>query len=255
MPSSVTSDRDYLEIVANNNTLVSATSHAGDADGVFPNTVSPTNDSVTDYAGSTTVTHSLGLVPMVRAFRDSDKNGRLYSTIRWTSGAYLADSGGATLLTLSTTTTTKLIITSGSSVADVPVYYRIYRFGTKGFTSDSSIDKIFTKGSGSKTMTAAADSDLPVTSTDTVAHGQGEKIFWSLEFSEDQTNWYKEGSLVFGAPDTASGPPGGPYARNYYFTAYGSTDATNFYITYVHNYTSQKTIYVRYVLDYIGTAV
>src|SRR5688572_32959683 len=100
MPSSVTSDRDYLEIVKNNNTLVSATSHNGDADGVYPQTVSPTGNSATDYQGSTTITHSIGSIPLVRAFCDSDKNGRLYSTIRWTSGDYLADVGGATLLTV-----------------------------------------------------------------------------------------------------------------------------------------------------------
>lgn len=253
--SSVTSDRAYLQIVKNNNTVVSATSHGGDADGTFFSTTSPTGDPLADYAGSATITHSIGSVPLVRAFYDPGKNGRLYNTIRWTTGANLNTASGATLLTLSNTTTTKLIITSGSSISDVPVYYRIYKFGTLGFTSDAAIDKIFTNATTTKTLSAAAGSNSPVGATDTIAHLAGEKIFWSLQFSLDQTNWYKEGSILFGGPDTSTGPPGGPYANYYYATAYGSADATNFYVSYINCFTSQQTIYTRYVLDYIGATV
>lgn len=248
MASSVTSDRDYLEIVTNGNTTVSATSIGGEPDGVYPYTV-----DYGSYSGSTTITHNLGSVPIVRGFFDSDKNGRIYNTIRWSSGpSYLADKAAPLLITQSTTTTTKLIINAQGTVTNVPVFYRIYRFGTEGFTSDSGIDKIFDKGSDLETVGAAASSSDPIESTNTIAHGQGEKIFWTLEFSLDQSNWYREGSILFGDPDTSTGPPGGPYANYYYVTAYGSSDATNFYITYVHNYATSKTIYTRYVWDYIN---
>lgn len=252
MVSAVTTDRDYLEIVKNDNSLVSATSIGGDTDGISPQTV--VSYGATTYSGSSTVTHSLGSVPIVRAFYDSDKNGRLYNTTRWTSGFnYMQTVDSAPqLLTLSTTNTTKLIIANANSISDVPVYYRIYKFGTKGFTTDSSIDKIFHKDTDSATVSAAAFSDQPVASTNTLPHGQAEKIFWTLEYSVDQTNWYRGGSLLFGSPDTTSGPAGGPYSFYYYVTAYGSADATNFYVTYVHNYPTSKTIYTRFVWDYIN---
>jgi hypothetical protein len=246
--SSLTSDRDYLEIVANGNTTVSATSVGGDADGVFPRTV-----DYGSYSGGVTITHNIGEVPIVRGFFDSAKNGRLYNTIRWSSGSsYLADKAAPLLITQSTTTTTRLIINAQSSVTGVPVYYRIYRFGTKGVTSDASIDKIFGKRSDAQTVSTAVSSSDPVEVTATIPHGQAEKIFWTLEFSDDQINWYREGAPVFGAPDTGSGPPGGPYANYYYFVAYGSSDATNFYVTYVHNYSTSKTIYTRFTWDYIN---
>lgn len=248
MVSSLTSDRDYLEVVTNSSTTVSATSIAGDPDGVYPRTV-----DYGSYSGSTTITHSLGDVPIVRAFFDSDKNGRLYNTIRWSSGSsYLADKAAPLLITQSTTSATKLIINAQSSTSNIPVYYRIYRFGTKGVTSDAAIDKIFNKSSDNKAVGAAASSSDPVEGNSTIPHGQGEKIFWTLEFSDNQTDWYREGALVFGSPDTGTGPPGGPYANYYYYVAYGSADATNFYVTYVHNYPTSKTIYTRFVWDYIN---
>jgi hypothetical protein len=246
---SITSARDYLEIVLNDNVNVSATVVGGDADGVFPATVTPGT-----YSGSTTLTHNIGSVPITRIFYDSDKNGTLYNTIRWTDGLfYLGSVVAPQGLVVNTTTTTKLLINAPSSVSNVPIYYRVYRFGDKSVTSEELIDKIFDKGTSSRTITAASDSDTPKLATDTIPHNQGEKIFWSLEFAESANGpWYKEGTLLFGDPDTSSGPPGGPYARYEYKTAYGYADATNFYVNYVHNHTSSQTIYVRYVWDFIN---
>lgn len=250
MTESVTSDRDYLEIASDNNgsnILVSATTIGGSIDGVIPQTIAQGS-----YSGSTSVTHNLLTIPVVRAFYDSDKNGKLYNTTRFDNGgAYLSYVSAPQLLTVSTTLATKFVINAFSSVSDVPVFYRIYNFGTKGFTSGSRIDKIFHKGTSSKTVGAAPNSDTPVLATDTLPHGQGEQIFWTLQFSTDQTNWYREGTPLFGAADTTSGPPGGPYARYFYHVAYGYADATNFYVNYVHNYGTSQTIYVRFVQDYI----
>lgn len=250
MTSSITSDRVYLPIVLKTGlkpALVSATIVSGDADGVIPQTIAQGS-----YSGSKTVLHNVGSIPLVRAFYDSDKNGKIYSTVRFDASGYLGYASAPQLLTLNTPTTTKLIINAFSSVSDVPVYYKIYRFGTKGLTSDEEIDKIFGKGTNNNTVSAAVGSDVPVLATSTIPHNAGELIMWELEFAESSTGpWYKAGTPLFGAADTASGPPGGPYARYFYKTAYGYADSTNFYINYVHNYASPQTIYTRFVQDYM----
>lgn len=249
MTSSITSDRVYLPIVLKSGltpALVSASSIGGDADGIFPKT--PAQGS---YSGSVMLTHNIGSIPLVRAFYDSDKNGKIYCTPRYDTSAYLGYVSAPQLLTLSTTTTTKLVINAFSAVSNVPVYYKIYRFGTKGFTSDEEIDKIFHHGTNNLTVGAAASSNAPSLGTVTIPHGQGELIGWELEFSDDQTNWYKQGTPLFGVADTSSGPPGGPYARYFYKTAYGYADSTNFYINYVHNYSTSQTLYARFVQDYL----
>jgi len=249
MTSSVTSDRVYLPIVNKSGLtpeLVSATAVGGDADGIFPKTLAQGT-----YSGSTTITHNVGSIPLVRAFYDSDKNGKIYCTTRFDTSGYLGYASAPQLLTVNTSTTTKLIINAFSAVSNIPVYYKIYRFGTKGFTSDEEIDKIFDHDVDSKTVSAAANSNAPSLGTSTILHDQGELIGWELEFSDDQDNWYKQGTPLFGAADTASGPPGGPYARYFYKTAYGYTDSTNFYINYVHNYPTNQTMYARFVWDYM----
>lgn len=248
MPSSITSDRDYLELVDHDDITLSASSNQPDSDGQLPQTI--LSDHPFDVGSGVTVTHNIGSIPIVRLFYDPDKNGKLYSTPRFTTGDYLAQASGPRVFPVSTSTATKILMNAPSSVTNIPVHYRIYKFGTKGFTSDTEIDKIFNKGTADASTSAAADSLSPVLATDTIPHGQGEQILWKLQFSDDQVNWYDEGNLLFGGADTSSGPPGGPYARYYYKTAYGYADSTNFYVNYVHNHPSGQTLYVRFVWEY-----
>ncbi len=240
MTSSLTSDRDYLEILTDGDVTISTGD--SDSDAEFPNTA---------FAGAVygvyTVMHNLGSIPLVRAFYDPDKDGTLYNTRR------VDDIGTIEpwLTTVSTTTTTKLIINSGSSGTAIPVYYRLYRFGDKSVTSDERIDKIFAvEPSVSVDLGAAASSSASESTILTIPHGQGEAVLNTLRFSEDNSEWHSAGSAIFGGFDTASGPPGGPYARIFYTTAMGYSDATNFYIEFRHNHPTPKTIYASYALDY-----
>lgn len=242
MTQSITSDRDYLEIVTDGDITISTS--GSDADGTaFSTARAGTNNGVT------TITHSIGSIPIVRAFYDPAKNGTLYNCARYNNIAHMAYDD-PWLITVSTTTTTKLIIESNSAQTNIPVYYRIYRFGNNSITSDERIDKIFSVDYDNEIVAAAASSDSPVRQTNTIPHGQTAAPLWTLEFSLDQSSWHSEGSLIITGPDTASGPPGGPYARYFYTTAYGSSDATNFYISYINNNLSSQTIYSRYALDY-----
>lgn len=248
MVSSLTSDRDYLELLLRGDFSMDANvTPPSDTDGVFPQTVL---DPGLAYGTSALIIHNIGTIPIVRAWYDSDKNGRLYNTPRHTTGGYLAIAQRPQIMTISTTTTTKILSISPVSETSIPVHYRIYRFGTKGVTSDENIDKIFGKGVHSQAIGGAADSFSPVTASTTIAHGQGEQILWKLQFSVDQSTWYNEGAYLFGAADTSTGPPGGPYTNFYYETAYASADATNFYVVYVHNYPTTRTIYTRWVWEY-----
>lgn len=248
MPPSITTDRDYLEIVDSNDLFLTATSAQSDADGQYPHTVMVGDSTV---GTSVPINHNIGSIPIVRVFYDPDKNGTLYNTARFTTGDYTAEVSGPRVFHVSTAATTKILMNAPSSISNVPVYYRIYKFGDKGVSTDYAIDNIFAKGTDSETLGAAADSTLPVMSVNTIAHGLGEQILWKLQFSESPTGpWYDEGNLLFGAPDTTSGPPGGPYERYFYKTAYGYANATNFYISYLHNYGSGQTIYTRFVWEY-----
>ncbi len=235
MSSSVTSDKDYLKIFDDGPITVS-TVGGGDADA----------DLLAVESGSETITHNIEDVPMVRAFYDPEDNGM------WYDSPADGDNFATCWLTLSsTTTTTKLIINSLDPQTDIPVFYRIYDLGDRSFTSDDRIDKIFRKDDDlSDTVDAAADSASPETTTITIPHGQGEVVNWTLQFSEDGSTWSNGGSRLNGAPDTTSGPPGGPYSFNFYTIAYGKCDDTNFYIVLRSNYDSEKTIFLRYALDY-----
>lgn len=254
MSTSITSDRDYLELVSFGDTTINATSNpASDSDSHWLQT-GHFIDGSSNYGNGQTITHSIGSVPIVRVWFDSDKNGRLYNTMRFRGGdafgVDIAIEDAPHVISVSTTSTTKLLTLAKSSTSNIPIHYRIYRFGTKGVTSDEQIDKIFDSGSHNRTISAAADSSIPTAATTTIAHGQGEQILWKLQFSNNGTTWYDEGTPIYGAADTSSGPPGGPYARYYNEIAYGSADSTNFYITYIHNYPSSRTIYTRWVWEY-----
>src|SRR5688572_24856645 len=127
MSSSVTSDNDYLKIHDDDEITID-TVGGGDADA----------DLIATHSGSATITHNLGIVPMVRLFFDPQKDGV------WHDSA--ADGANIPWLTRSVTTTTmKPIINSLGAETDIPVFYRMYDLGDESVTSDERIDKIFAK--------------------------------------------------------------------------------------------------------------
>lgn len=239
---SITSDKDYLKIAADGTITISANAAVG-ADSTFP--ADPSQPSL---AGSTTITHGLGSLPLVRAFWDKAKNNTWYN-------AYCTPMGTKVdpwLKVLTTTDTLKLIMnTDGAAKTNIPVYYRIYDLTSHSFSSDERIDKIFKKDTANKIVATAISSLDPAYASLIIPHGQAEAPIFSIQFSEDNSHWYQEGTQIVGGFDTTSGPPGGPYARYYYTSAYAAVDATNLYLYFESNYdTGPKTIYVRYELDY-----
>lgn len=241
--NSVTSDRDYLEIIADGYTTLSATA-SGDADAAFP-----ANFLAEPNYGILTIDHNLGTVAMVRVFYDPDKNGTLYNTLKYTGGSYLAY-GTTYLSTANRTTQTKIILNASSAVTNIPIYYRVYSFDSiKSTTSDRKMDKIFLGDTGQATLGAAANSDTPTVTIQPIGHPYNEAVLNTLQFSEDAVTWYSAGNPLYGSADTTTGPPVGPYSRYFYTLATGYSDATTFYIRYEHNYATSKTIYVRYTLD------
>lgn len=240
---SATSDKDYLKIWNDNLESIS-TSAASDADFAFP------ADAFGGGAqqGIVTVNHLLGVVPMVRAFIDPGKNGLWYSS-QAVIGSTPID---PILLTLITTSQFKMCVQSGTSKTNIPVFWRLYQLGVNALDSDNRIDKIFSKSTPGYfiDLGAAASSASPVQSNTPIAHGQTDAPIWTMQFSDDGAHWYNDGNYIYGAPDTTSGPPGGPYARYFYMRAYAAGDATNFYVRVEHNYPGTKRFYVRWVLDY-----
>lgn len=240
---SVTSDKDYLEISEDGAITISADG-TPDSDSSYP--VDPFPPS--GFAGSTTVNHGLGTIPMVRAFWDAEKNGTWYSAFFFKNNIQI----DPWLKVISTTSTVKLIMNTNSEdpIEDIPVYYRIYKFGDKAITSDERVDKIFLKDSTSAVLPASVSSLNFTYNTLTIPHGMSVEVpIWSLEFSVDNENWYAEGTKIVGDFDTSSGPPGGPYARYYVTIVTGYIDDTNFYIQLEGNNASNVTVYVRYSLD------
>lgn len=240
---SLNSDFDYLKIHLNGSTTIDANS-------------TPTSNSTMPfapfpplgYADEISINHGLGYIPMYRLFWDPAKDGTLY-------GYYANPSGGRIdpWLTafVDTDNLTLVMNTDGIAKSDIPVYYRVYDNQGVAVNSDSGIDKVFLTGESSTSVPAAASSVTTNDVTITVPHGQTEAPFFTVQFSENNSDWYPMGVLIEGLFDTASGPMGGPYARRFYTSAYAYTDATNLYIVCQSNYTaSSKTIYVRYALDY-----
>jgi hypothetical protein len=233
---SLTSDRNYLSLIHKEDITMDA-SGSSDADFIFPNTY-----IFSSSRGVYQVTHNLGQVPFVRAYFAPAGNTRYYSY----------NEGDPQLITVSTTTTTKVGLLTLSSANNIPVHIRIYRFNPdKSFTSDEEIDKIFERdGTHQVAMASAPFSITPVETESTIPHTGGAEALATLQFSVDQTNWYSAGSQIFQGYDLASGPPGGPYARYYFTTAFASSDENSVYIKYRHNNPFAQTIYSRYVLDY-----
>lgn len=238
---SLTSDKDYLYIFQDGAITISANA-TPDADSTFP-----ADPDAPSLAGFTTINHGLGTVPLVRAFWDPAKNGVWYAN-KDLNNTGLPDPW---LKIISTTSVVKLIMnTNGAAKTNIPVFYRIYDFLNVAVNSDSKVDKIFKKDYQNGNVAASPGSSTINTTTLTLPHGAGEVPIWSLEFSEDQTNWYSEGRQIVGPFDTGSGPPGGPYARYYFTSASGYADSSNFFVRLQSNYGSVKTVYVRYALDY-----
>lgn len=243
---SLTSDFDYLKIHQDDTILVTTTTPT-DPDFTFP--TDPFGGFGSGGQGVVEIDHNLGAVPLVRAFIKS-ASGLWYSSYA-SIGFIQIDPN---LLTLVDTNKLKLCVNTGTSASNVPVFYRIYKPGTAAIDSDDRIDKIFLKSDPAApttiTLGAAADSEDPVQGVVPIAHNQNEDIIWTLQFSQDGSNWYNDGSFIYGPPDTNSGPPGGPYEFYYYCRAYGEGDTNNFYVRFEHNYPSTVTLYARWSLDY-----
>lgn len=238
---SLTSDKDYLKIFDDGEITINANA-APAADETFPS-----DAYATTLTGSKIITHNLGTPPLVRGFWDPLKSG-----VWWAAHAFPNSVEIDPFLNMIVDgSTLKLIMaTNGAAQTDIPVFYRIYDLGNVAVTSDSRIDKIFAKSQGSGSVAAAASSFSPKFTIVTIPHNQGEVPLWTLQFSEDNQNWYGENGKIIGAPDTTTGPPGGPYSVYFYTRAFGSADKNNFYIYLESNYLSTKTIYYRYSLDY-----
>ena len=236
MPKSLTSDHDYLKLKLQAETNVTVTA-ALDAD-AHPNA---------NAATATTVAHALGEIAFVRTWVDINKDGN------WHMAKYNIGTGSTFWASSSSTTSaTKVILNSdGTTTTAMPVYYKIYANGDNGFTSDELYDKIFAKGTSSSSI-AASGSSLTFTSTIiTIPHSGGEVPLPSIEFSEDNSDFYEGGSVIEGPPDTTTGPPGGPYSRYFLTLADAYADEDNIYITIYHNYASIRTVYIRYILEYV----
>lgn len=242
LKTSADSDKDYLKIFNDGQVTISANG-SPDADSTFP---ADPNEPF-GYSGSQTISHGLGVVPLVRAFINSNKDGRWYGSFRDEDAAQL----DPWLNFIVTTSQLKLIVNtnSGSHENNIPVFYRIYDLGEKALDSSERIDKIFKKDNGSASVGAFSFPTPGVTRV-TRAHNAGVAPLYTLQFSEDGSTWYNEGESIIGPPDTSSGPPGGPYSRYYRTRAYGSVDNNNMYISLVNDYETTKTIYYRYTLDY-----
>lgn len=251
---SITSDKDYLKIESQDTINISATG-TPDADSTFP-----VEAFAATWAGSALITHGLGATPLVRAFWDPGKNNRWWSSHAFppsTMGLFPFQEVDPFLQFIADTSTLKLIMgTNNAPVSNIPVFYRIYDLGQVAVTSDSPIDKIFFKQpSASGVAAAAPDSFDPTFTTITIPHPPNslqtnEVPIWTLQFSEDNANWYNENGKIVGPPDTDSGPPGGPYSIYFYTRVFCFCDSLNFYIVLESNYASSRTIFYRYSLDY-----
>lgn len=213
---------------------------APDSDSTFPYDMNaPT------LSGSLTINHNLGYVPLVRASWDPGKNDIWYNCFY----NYVVD---PRLKIIATSTYVKLMVgTDGAAKTNIPVFYRIYDTGNVAVTSDSAIDKIFLKGNTSGSVPLSGNSFTESELILTIPHSGGLPVpGFSLEFSEDQTNWYQEGMQIQGPWDTTTGPPGGPYSRFFFTACFGRIDANNLYIHLRNNYATAKTVYARYAVDY-----
>lgn len=246
---SLTSDKDYLKIHMDDMITINATG-VPDSDASYPNDFS---DFI--YANSVTINHNLGTIPLYRIFWDPNKNGRwfqVYAEPNASTGLFPSFAVNPLAVGLATTNQLKIIMGSKfAATSNIPVYYRIYNLGSVSANSDLRIDKVFSKQSGTSSNVGGAGSSFdPASSIITIPHGQSTWPLWTLQFSEDGTNWYGEGSRIYGPPDTSTGPPGGPYSVYYYTSVFAFADDSNFYVVLNNNYPSTKTLHYRYALDY-----
>jgi hypothetical protein len=248
---SLTDEKDYLKIVKTDHTQADADDASPDSDSTFPNDP----DAPFGFAGFRTIDHNLGYVPLVRGFWDPYHQNRWYSSriMNEDDPFGTGDPFGTDpwLKYIVTTSQVKLIMNTngGSAKLYVPIFFRIYEIGEHAATSDRAIDKIFESNSSSSSITGVVDPLFPNYKVVTLPHTGTEPPIWTMQFSEDQTNWYGEGLMLKGPPDLTSGPPGGPYATYYQTSAAMAVDADNVYIFLMNNYAGSKTIYFRYKLE------
>lgn len=236
--TSITSDKDYLKIFQDGPITISANG-VPDADSTFP--ADPAAPS--GFAGFTIIPHTLGTVPLVRAFWDPAKSGMWYATDSFDVFGIRNDPW---LKVIATTTQVKLIMnTDGAAKLDIPVFYRIYDLGNKSVDSDTRIDKIFLKDVANGVVEASPFSIETRETLLTIPHTELEAPIFSMQFSENQIDWYDMGTRIAGGYD-----PGSGFARYYFTAAFASVNATNLYIYLQSNYPVSKTIYVRFEVDY-----
>lgn len=236
---SLTSDRQYLKIWKSDLVTISANG-TPDSDSSYPADPS----SPFGFSGSLVVPHTLGYVPFVRAFWDPDKDGSFYGEKSSNKDPWLK--------VIAKNSYVKLIMnTDGAAKLNIPVYYRIYDIGNVSVSSDLLIDKIFLKNTTSGIVGSSVSSLDLTESVIVIPNPSGERPLYSVQFSQDNNNWYAAGTKIIGPFDTSSGPPGGPYSRYYYTSVYAKVNKDNLYIFLQNNYPVSKQIYVRYELDYV----
>ena len=244
---SITDQKDYLKIVDDDITNITANDATPDSDSQFPNDM----DAPFGFADFIEITHNLGSIPLVRAFWDPNHDDTWYST-------RVPDPDNFGLLTdpwlkyIVTTSKLKLIMNTdnGSEETGIPVFWRMYEIGSNAVTTDRRIDKVFLKDSTSGVVAGAPSSIDREYTLLTIPHSHGEPPLFTLQFAETADGpWYADGTDIAGPFDTDSGPPGGPYARYFFLKAYMYSRADNVYILLESNYSTSKTIYVRYALD------
>lgn len=246
---SITDEKDYLKIFRDEHTIVTADDSSPPAETQLP--ADP--DSPFGYVGFRTITHNLGVVPMVRAFWDPYHTNTWYNARIWGHGEGLFGVITDPWLKIHVTTTQLKLWMYTEDVSQkyyVPVFYRIYKTSNQAVSTNDRIDKIFLKDSISESVAAESDHLTPGSSVVVIPHGQTDEVpIWTLQFSLNQDDWYPEGSEIIGTPYLDSGPPGGPYSYFRKVRVAAKCDAEFFYIYFDNHYDTSKTIYVRYALD------
>lgn len=110
--NSVTADREYLRLWGYGSGTIDVTTSIPGSD---PDSL------IYTYYGEATVTHNQGATVLARAWADFAKNGKLGNAL----ARYPTLMRVYTLQTDSNTT--KIRVVSDSSVASVPIYYKIYK--------------------------------------------------------------------------------------------------------------------------------
>lgn len=224
MGKSLTSDNDYLEIIAEGTVEIDVSL------GTDPDIIYPVAGHA--YSGSYTITHNEGAPPLTKVWYEPFTDGGV-------TEYGVASSALNFCYVLSSDNEVKLIV-SNDDASSVIVHYKIMRFGSEGFSFGQKYEKIFYKGSYSVDVPASvAGETVGYPGVVVYTHGEGEIVGYHLQWSVDQINWYPNGVI---APTT-----GFLWER-----AYGTVDPSgDIEVTFQHNKPYPQTIYVRYNLEYL----